>query len=61
MALTPRENALKAYNREIPEYLPNIKFDCHNLLIYEMLERGPPQNAQQPFGGGGYDWATGNN
>lgn len=56
MPITPRENALKALNHQVPEYLPNLKFEANILPIYEILERGPSEGPHQPFGGGGYDW-----
>ena len=52
--LTPKDNLLKVYHHEIPEYIPDIWQDTFNWWIDEVIERGPVKD--NPLGGEGADW-----
>ena len=53
--LTPRENALRAYNHQIPERIVNLIKDCNMLGTYVIVEKGPA-SPEFPMGGTGCDW-----
>lgn len=53
--LSPRENALKFFNHEIPERIPRDE-DVWYVLPREILERGPAIDKDTYSGGTGYDW-----
>jgi len=53
--LTPRENMIRFFSREIPERIPSLRKDVHNFMTPDINERGPaaPDN---PMVNEGFDW-----
>ena len=55
MPLTPRENALRALNHQVPERIVNLIKDANMLGTYTIFERAPAVPGR-PYGSDGVDW-----